>query len=313
MTRLLMRILFAFCCAAAFSAHAQLTIEIIGGGATTIPIAIVPFAGESNYPLGVSGIVGADLSRSGLFRLVDPGGVVPAAGARRGRALRRLDRARRRCRRRRQHDGAARRPRRGSLHAARCGQAGAARVVQLRGAAGAVPRHRASHRRRHLRKADRRHRRVQHAHRLRRQAGRALRIAGRRRRRLQSAIDRHVEGAAALAGMVARRHAHRLRLAGEPEAGRLRAVADHRRAAAGRQFPRQQQRAGVVARRQQARGDAVQGRQLADLPDQRRRRQCAAPDHLGGHRHRADLRARRPVDIVHLGSRRQPADLSPDA
>jgi TolB protein len=77
MTRLLMRTLFAFCCAAAFSAHAQLTIEIIGGGATTIPIAIVPFAGESNYPLGVSGIVGADLSRSGLFRLVDPGGVVP--------------------------------------------------------------------------------------------------------------------------------------------------------------------------------------------------------------------------------------------
>ena len=77
MTRLLMRTLFAFCCAAAFSAHAQLTIEIIGGGATSIPIAIVPFAGESNYPLGVSGIVGADLSRSGLFRLVDPGGVVP--------------------------------------------------------------------------------------------------------------------------------------------------------------------------------------------------------------------------------------------
>src|SRR6478752_460261 len=77
MTRLVIRILLAFCCAAAFGAHAQLTIEIIGGGATTIPIAIVPFAGESNYPLGVSGIVGADLSRSGLFRLVDPGGVVP--------------------------------------------------------------------------------------------------------------------------------------------------------------------------------------------------------------------------------------------
>ncbi|HEY7943259.1 MAG: Tol-Pal system beta propeller repeat protein TolB [Burkholderiales bacterium] len=77
MTRL-MRILLAFCCAAALgSAHAQLTIEIIGGGATTIPIAIVPFAGESNYPLGVSGVIGADLSRSGLFRLVDPGGVVP--------------------------------------------------------------------------------------------------------------------------------------------------------------------------------------------------------------------------------------------
>jgi TolB protein len=72
-----MRTVFAFCCAAAFSAHAQLTIEIIGGGATTIPIAIVPFGAESNYPLGVSGIVGADLARSGLFRLIDAGGVVP--------------------------------------------------------------------------------------------------------------------------------------------------------------------------------------------------------------------------------------------
>ena len=77
MTRLL-RILLAFCCVAAFgSVRAQLTIEIIGGGAITIPIAIVPFAGESNYPLGVSGVVGADLSRSGLFRLVDAGGIVP--------------------------------------------------------------------------------------------------------------------------------------------------------------------------------------------------------------------------------------------
>jgi TolB protein len=57
--------------------RAQLTIEIIGGGATTIPIAIVPFAGEAAYPLGVTGVVGADLARSGLFKLVDAGGVVP--------------------------------------------------------------------------------------------------------------------------------------------------------------------------------------------------------------------------------------------
>ncbi|HEY2864552.1 MAG TPA: Tol-Pal system beta propeller repeat protein TolB [Casimicrobiaceae bacterium] len=73
----LLRIAFTLGLAVALNAHAQLTIEIIGGGATTIPIAIVPFAGESNYPLGVTGVVGADLSRSGLFRLVDSGGVVP--------------------------------------------------------------------------------------------------------------------------------------------------------------------------------------------------------------------------------------------
>ena len=54
-----------------FAAHAQLTIEIVGGAGTAIPIAIVPFEGESNYPLGITGIVGADLTRSGLFKLVD--------------------------------------------------------------------------------------------------------------------------------------------------------------------------------------------------------------------------------------------------
>jgi TolB protein len=58
-------------------AHAQLSIEIVGGAATTIPIAIVPFDAEATWPLAISGIVGADLARSGLFRLVDTAGVVP--------------------------------------------------------------------------------------------------------------------------------------------------------------------------------------------------------------------------------------------
>jgi TolB protein len=59
------------------TARAQLTIEIIGGGATTTPIAIVPFAGEASYPYPLTEIVGADLTRSGLFRLIDPAGVNP--------------------------------------------------------------------------------------------------------------------------------------------------------------------------------------------------------------------------------------------
>src|SRR6185437_1933522 len=59
------------------NAHAQLSIEIVGGAGTTIPIAIVPFDAEATYPLGITGIVGADLARSGLFRLVDTNGVVP--------------------------------------------------------------------------------------------------------------------------------------------------------------------------------------------------------------------------------------------
>src|SRR5215471_18515828 len=58
-------------------ARAQLTIEIVGGAGTTIPIAIVPFENEATFPLGISGIVAADLRRSGLFRQVDDAGIVP--------------------------------------------------------------------------------------------------------------------------------------------------------------------------------------------------------------------------------------------
>ena len=62
---------------AAAPARAQLTIEIVGGSGSAIPIAIVPFENESNWPLGITGIVGADLVRSGLFRQVDTTGVAP--------------------------------------------------------------------------------------------------------------------------------------------------------------------------------------------------------------------------------------------
>jgi TolB protein len=78
--RLLLPLLGALAVAlglASGSARAQLTIEIIGGGGTTIPIAIVPFAGEANYPYPLTEIVGADLARSGLFKLVDPAGINP--------------------------------------------------------------------------------------------------------------------------------------------------------------------------------------------------------------------------------------------
>jgi TolB protein len=54
-----------------------LTIEIVGGAGSAIPVAIVPFENESNYPLGISGIVGADLVRSGLIKLIDANGVTP--------------------------------------------------------------------------------------------------------------------------------------------------------------------------------------------------------------------------------------------
>jgi TolB protein len=67
----------AFALLAAGAARAQLTIEIVGGAGTTVPIAVVPFDNESNWPLGVTGIVAADLQRSGLFKQVSDAGIVP--------------------------------------------------------------------------------------------------------------------------------------------------------------------------------------------------------------------------------------------
>jgi TolB protein len=64
-----------FC--AAFSASAQLTIEVTGAGAKRIAIAIAPFPGEGSGLIPISAIVRADLERSGLFRAVE----VPATGS----------------------------------------------------------------------------------------------------------------------------------------------------------------------------------------------------------------------------------------
>jgi TolB protein len=59
------------------NAYATLNIEIFGGGATQIPIAIVPFAAEEKLSQSITPVVVADLQRSGLFRLVDPAGLRP--------------------------------------------------------------------------------------------------------------------------------------------------------------------------------------------------------------------------------------------
>ncbi|MBK6336914.1 MAG: Tol-Pal system protein TolB [Betaproteobacteria bacterium] len=61
----------------AVPARAQLTIEIVGGSGSAIPIAVVPFENESNWPLGITGVVAADLTRSGLFRQIEANAVVP--------------------------------------------------------------------------------------------------------------------------------------------------------------------------------------------------------------------------------------------
>ena len=57
------------------SLQAALNIEIFGGGANKIPIAVAPFNGERGFPHSISSIVSADLERTGLFKLVDPLGL----------------------------------------------------------------------------------------------------------------------------------------------------------------------------------------------------------------------------------------------
>ena len=57
--------------------HAQLTIEIIGGGANQIPVAVLPFVGENALPQSITEIVEQDLTRSGRFRAIFVGGISP--------------------------------------------------------------------------------------------------------------------------------------------------------------------------------------------------------------------------------------------
>lgn len=72
------KLLFAVVIAcAALVARAQLTIDITTSGGRQIPIAILPFAGETAQPQAVSPVIGADLARTGLFRLVNAVGVSP--------------------------------------------------------------------------------------------------------------------------------------------------------------------------------------------------------------------------------------------
>ncbi len=61
----------------ALAARAQLTIDITTSGGRQIPIAVLPFAGEDAQPQNPSPVIGGDLARTGLFRLVNTVGVSP--------------------------------------------------------------------------------------------------------------------------------------------------------------------------------------------------------------------------------------------
>jgi TolB protein len=58
-------------------ASAVLSIEIIGAGEHQIPVALVPFGGDSKLAQTINDVIAGDLQRSGLFRLVDLAGKAP--------------------------------------------------------------------------------------------------------------------------------------------------------------------------------------------------------------------------------------------
>lgn len=61
----------------ASNTNAALEIEISGGSAQQVPVAIVPFAQVANTNQeNISAIISADLRRSGMFRVLETGGVV---------------------------------------------------------------------------------------------------------------------------------------------------------------------------------------------------------------------------------------------
>ena len=60
--------------------QAQLVIDIRGGDANQIPIAVLQFAGESQLPQSMTDVIEADLARSGRFRMLYAGGLSSQPG-----------------------------------------------------------------------------------------------------------------------------------------------------------------------------------------------------------------------------------------
>jgi TolB protein len=75
MSRISRRVFLCLGLLTAGLAQAQLSIEITGAGANRIPVTIADFAGDPTMSRVVVGTVRADLERSGLFKLIEPGSV----------------------------------------------------------------------------------------------------------------------------------------------------------------------------------------------------------------------------------------------
>ena len=73
------RLFFIFLLLLPIIGRAELTVEVVGGAAQQIPIAIVPFAVPNGNPAiqqdNITNVIGADLRMSGLFRVLETRGV----------------------------------------------------------------------------------------------------------------------------------------------------------------------------------------------------------------------------------------------
>ena len=61
--------------AAASPAYAQLTIDVTTSAGRQVPVAIIPFANEVNAPQNITPLISDNLARTGLFRMVNTGGI----------------------------------------------------------------------------------------------------------------------------------------------------------------------------------------------------------------------------------------------
>jgi TolB protein len=69
------RILISCFALAATMAHAQLTIDVTTNAGRQVPIAIAPFAGEVESPQNITPVIVDNLTRTGLFRIVNLTGI----------------------------------------------------------------------------------------------------------------------------------------------------------------------------------------------------------------------------------------------
>src|SRR5579883_1455038 len=69
MRKVISSLLLIFTFTIPYVAHTVLSMELTRGIAGAIPIAVVPFAMQSDMPQNVSNIVGTDLQNSGRFKV----------------------------------------------------------------------------------------------------------------------------------------------------------------------------------------------------------------------------------------------------